>query len=171
MMKQMKDWKLKSNNMGGNLSFLYSVMQKQIYFENWKMRTSYAKMPSKDDSHFTRRPHTKQLIYYEFPFGLHNPEKQIKKTQLNGFVEVEHLCRTLYAEVIRNFGGKNSECEESAKHRIFYKSRLSWIQKLDYYVDKSNASKLDAVDIEVARNLLNFQSDFHRKALVYGTKF
>ncbi len=51
-------------------------------------------------------------------------------------------------------------------------SRLSWIQKLvDYYVDESNSSKIDAVDIEVARNLLNFQPDFHRKALVYGTKF
>jgi hypothetical protein len=51
-------------------------------------------------------------------------------------------------------------------------SRLSWIQKLDYYVDESNSSKLDAVvDIEVARNILNFQPDFHRKALVYGTKF
>ncbi len=167
MMKQMKDWKLKSNNMGGNLSFLYSVMQKQIYLKIGRCEHHMQRcLP-----HFTRRPHTKQLIYYEFPFGLHNPEKQIKKTQLNGFVEVEHLCRTLYAEVIRNFGGKNSECEESAKYRIFNKSRLSWIQKLDYYVDKSNASKLDAVDIEVARNLLNFQPDFHRKALVYGTKF
>jgi hypothetical protein len=87
---------------------------------------------------------------------------------------VEHLCRTLYAEVIRNFGGKNSKCEESAMYRIFnntHASRLSWKEKLDYYVDESNSSKLDAVGIEVARNLLNFQPDFHRKALVYGTKF
>ena len=61
MMKLVKDWKLKSN-MGGNLSFLHSVMRKQIHFENWKMRLSYSKMPSKDDSHFTRRPHTTQLI-------------------------------------------------------------------------------------------------------------
>ena len=65
MMKQIKDWKLKSN-MGGNLSFLYSVMRKQIYFETWKIRTSYSKMPSKDDSHFTRRYFTRQLIYNEF---------------------------------------------------------------------------------------------------------
>ena len=50
-------------------------------------------------------------------------------------------------------------------------SPLSWIQKLKYYVDESNSSKLEAVDIEVARNLLNFQPDLHRKALVYGTKF
>ena len=48
-------------------------------------------------------------------------------------------------------------------------SRLSWIEKLDYYVDESNSSKLDAVDIEMARTLLIFQPDFHRKALVYGT--
>jgi hypothetical protein len=130
-------------------------------------------MPSKDDSHFTRRTHTTQLIYNEFPFELHTPERQIKKAQLNRF-EVEHLCRTLYAEVIRNFGVKNSKCEESAMYRIYnntHVSRLSWIEKLDYYVDESNSSKLDAVDIEVARNLLIFQPDFHRKALVYGTKF
>ena len=172
MMKLLKDWKLKSN-MGGNLSFVKTVMRKQIYFENWKMRKSYSKMPSKDDSYFTRRPHTKQLIYNEFPFELHTPEKQIKKAQLNRF-EVGHLCRTLYAEVIRHFGVKNSKCEESAIYRIYnntHVSRLSWIEKLDYYVNKSNSSKLDAVDIEVARNLLNFQPDFHRKALVYGTKF
>jgi hypothetical protein len=172
MMKLMKDWKLKSN-MGGNLSFLHSVMRKQIYFKNWKMRESYSKMSSKDDSHFTRRSHTTQLIYNEFPFELHTPERQIKKAQLNQF-EVGHLCRTLYAEVIRHFGVKNSKCEESAIYRIYnntHVSRLSWIQKLDYYVDESNSSKLDAIDIEVARNLLNFQPDFHRKALVYGTKF
>ena len=124
MMKLMKDWKLKSN-MGGNLSFLNTVMRKQIHFENWKMRKSFSKMPSKDDSYFTRRPHTKQLIYNEFPFELHNPEKQIKKAQLNQF-EVEHLCRTLYAEVIRNFGGKNSECEESAIYRIFNNTHVSY---------------------------------------------
>jgi hypothetical protein len=129
MMKQIKNWKLKSN-MGGNLlSFLYSVMRKQIYFEKWKMRTSYARIPSKDDSHFTRRPHTKQLIYNEFPFELHNPEKQIKKTQLNRF-ELEHLCRTLYAEVIRNFGGKNSECEESAIYRIFNNTNVSYLSQM-----------------------------------------
>ena len=63
------------------------------------MRKSYSKMPSKDDSHFARRPHTTQLIYNEFPFELHTPERQIIKAQLNRF-EVEHLCRTLYAEVI-----------------------------------------------------------------------
>ncbi len=95
MIKLLKDWKLKSN-MGWNLSFVKTVMRKQIYFENWKMRKSYSKMHSKDDSYFTRRPHTKQLIYNEFPFELHNPEKQIKKAQLNRF-EVGHLCRTLWS--------------------------------------------------------------------------
>lgn len=171
MMKIMKDWKLKSN-MGGNLSFLQAAMRKQIYFETWKMR-SYSKWPSKDDSHFTRRPFTRQLIYNEFPFELHTPERHITKARLNPF-EVNHLCSTLYAEVIRNFGGNTGECEESAIYRIFNNkrtSRLSWIEKLNYYVNELNSSELSATDVEVAKNLINFQPDFHRKALVYGTKF
>jgi hypothetical protein len=116
MMKQMKDWKLKSN-MGENISFFYSVMRrKQTYFENWKMRTSYSKMLSKDDSHFTRRLHTKQLIYNEFPFELHTSERQIKKAQLNLF-EVEHLYRTLYAEAIRS---ETLEVRTASVRRVRY---------------------------------------------------
>jgi hypothetical protein len=93
--------------------------------------------------------------------------------KLNEF-EVVELCITLYAEVIRTFGGNHRECEKSAVYRIFANEEISnkpWIDKLKYYVDESNSSKLNAVDVEVARNLLNFKPDFHRKALVYGTKF
>jgi hypothetical protein len=249
MMRIMKDWKLKSN-MGGNLSFLRTVMRKQIHYEFQKMKTTYSNWPSRNDSHFTRRSKTNQLIYNELPFELHNPEdpsqmaklserevedlcitlyaEVIKKkkneceksavyrirnhttishlkwidklkyyanksnssklnavdveearnllncmAKLNEF-EVVELCITLYAEVIRTFGGNHRECEKSAVYRIFANEEISnkpWIDKLKYYVDESNSSKLNAVDVEVARNLLNFKPDFHRKALVYGTKF
>jgi len=172
MMKLMKDWKLKSN-IGGNLSFLRTVMRKQIHYEHWKMKLAYAKWPSKDDPNFTRRSFTRQLIYNEFPFKLHSLEKNIPKVPLNEF-EVEELCSTLYGEVLRKFGGNHRECETSAIFRISNHKSLfhkPWIDKLKHFVDKSNSSRLNAVDVEVARNLLNFQPDFHRKAVVYGTKF
>jgi hypothetical protein len=172
MMRIMKDWKLKSN-MGGNLSFLRTVMRKQIHYEFQKMKTTYSNWPSRNDSHFTRRSKTNQLIYNELPFELHNPEDPSQMAKLSER-EVEDLCITLYAEVIRTFGGNHRECEKSAVYRIFANEEISnkpWIDKLKYYVDESNSSKLNAVDVEVARNLLNFKPDFHRKALVYGTKF
>jgi len=172
MMKLMKDWKLKSN-IGGNLSFLFAIMRKQIHHELWKMKLGYSKWPSKDDMNFSRRSFTRQLIYNEFPFELHSLEKNSPKVPLNEF-EVEELCSTLYTEVIRKFGGNYRDCETSAIFRISKHkpiSHLPWIDKLKHYVDESNSSTLNAVDVNVARNLLNFQPDFHRKALVYGTKF
>ena len=172
MMKKMKDWKLKTN-LGGNQSFLKVIMRKQIHFESWKMKRQYSHWPAKNDPHFCRRPSTTQLIYNEIPFGIHSPERHVQLPTLNEF-EVEHLCFTLYAEVTRNFGGKHDECEKSAIYRIFNNKAvpsLSWVDKLKYFVDETNSSKLNAVDIVVAGNLLNFQPQFHKNALVYGTKF
>jgi hypothetical protein len=99
MMRIMKDWKLKSN-MGGNLSFLRTVMRKQIHYEFQKMKTTYSNWPSRNDSHFTRRSKTNQLIYNELPFELHNPEDPSQMAKLSER-EVEDLCITLYAELIK----------------------------------------------------------------------
>jgi len=172
MMKKMKDWKLKTN-LGGNTSFLKAVMRKQIYYESWKMNSMYSRWPDKDDPNFSRRPSTTQLIYNEFPFVIRFAERHQQMVTLNEF-EVENLCNTLYSEVMRNFGGKHDECEKSAIYRIFNNKAiisLTWINKLKYYGNEKHSSMLKAVDIAVARNLLNFQPEFHRTALVYGTKF
>jgi len=172
MMKKMKDWKLKTN-LGGNLSFLKTIMRKQIHFESWIMKRKYSRWPAKNDPHFSRRRSTTQLIYNEFPFDILSPESHKQMVTLNEF-EVEHLCLTLYAEVTRNFGGKHDDCEKSAIYRIFNNKvipSLSWIAKLKYYADERNSSKLNTVDTAVAKNVLNFQPKFHKNALIYGTKF
>ncbi len=172
MMNTLKNWKLKVN-MGGNLSFLKSIMRKEVNHELAKMRI-YAKNPDRNDPHFSINPATKQLIYNGIPFAINHPEPiTFTNPPLNEY-EVEFLCHTLYAEVIRRYTDPN-ECNLSAIHRIFTNKELhahtTWVQKLQHMTDEVHSHTFSDEDVKVANAILQFKPMFYKEALIYGTHF
>jgi hypothetical protein len=174
MMNTLKNWKLKVN-IGGNLSFLKSIMRKEVNHELAKMRV-YAKIPDRNDPHFSINPASKQLIYNGVPFAITHPEPitfRNHSLNLNEY-EVEFLCHTLYAEVIRRYADP-SDCNLSAIYRIFTNTKLrshtTWVQKLLYMTDEENSHTFRDEDVKVANALLQFKPSFYKEALIYGTHF
>ena len=174
MMNTLKNWKLKVN-IGGNLSFLKSIMRKEVNHELAKMRI-YAKMPDRNDPHFSINPASKQLIYNGVPFAITHPEPITftnPPLNLNEY-EVEFLCHTLYAEVIRRYTDP-SDCNLSAIYRIFTNTELrahtTWVQKLLHMTDEVNSHSFRDEDVKVANALLQFKPSFYKEALIYGTHF
>lgn len=183
MMNTLKNWKLKVN-IGGNLSFLKSIMRKQVNQELSKMG-QYSRFPDRNDSNFSINPISKQLIYNELPFTIFHPEpivftkkqtgqKACTMQRLNEF-EVEFLCITLYSEVIRRFK-EPSDRNLSAIYRIYTSTQIpanttTWVQKLKHMTNKKNSKNFIDEDLQVANALLQFKPIFNQEAVIYGTHF
>ena len=179
MMNLLKNWKLKAN-IGGNLSFLKSIMRKEVNHELAKMR-QYSKLPDRTDSNFSINSTSKKLMYNGIPFAITHPEPKPStkantntKDLLNEY-EVECLCRTLYSEVIRSFKERSDHRNLSPMYRIYNNTELrahaTWVQKLKYMTDETNSKSFMDNDVKVASALLQFRPTFYKEALVYGTHF
>ena len=64
-MGHLKDYKLKVN-IGGNKSFLKSIMRREIHYELNKMR-KYSKLPDINDHNLSFDPLQQKIIYNEIP--------------------------------------------------------------------------------------------------------
>ncbi len=172
MMNLLKNWKLKAN-IGGNLSFLKSIMRKEVDHELAKMR-QYSIFPDRNDSNLTFNSSSKKLIYNGVPFAItHAERKGFTNTLLNEY-ELEFLCDTLYFEVVRRYK-EPADRDLSAIYRIFTCAEIpankTWVQKLRYMTDNADSMKFSDEDVKFAYALLRFKPVFYKEALIYGTHF
>ena len=126
MMNLLKNWKLKAN-IGGNLSFLKSIMRKEVDHELAKMR-QYSIFPDRTDSNLTFNSSSKKLIYNGVPFAItHAERKGFTNTLLNEY-ELEFLCDTLYFEVVRRYK-ETADRDLNAMYRILHVQKFLPIRR------------------------------------------
>jgi hypothetical protein len=172
------DLRLDANN-GGRESHLKTVISRQIAIEMRAMKLQYQSLPSSDKPNtlLWYNTATQRIVYNELPFTLSKLEKNVDPLVFNlSSFELEVLIHTLLQEVLKRFKSDSNECQKSPLYRIFYSNsellpRKEWIDTLKNMRTTFLTQEKTGEEYLVANNLLNFQPNFHRNAIIYGIKF